>query len=100
MADMIAKKSMRYGTRRLLPDDDFTANNRDARVLNAIGKARYATRVAVADDDTPIRRAATAPARPAADERPALRAAYETRFGKKAFPGWSAALLREKLAAN
>lgn len=44
MTKMIATKSMRYATRRLLPDDEFVAKNgRDARLLSAIGKARYAT---------------------------------------------------------
>jgi PDZ domain-containing secreted protein len=40
--DMIAMKSLRYATRRLLPDDAFEAKNpKDARLLSAIGKARY-----------------------------------------------------------
>ena len=109
MADMIANKRMRYGTRRLLPDDGFTASGRDARVLNAIGKARYATRDMVAADKTDLTNLASGMAelgeqafekREPADERPALRAEYETKFGKKPFGGWSAETLREKLAAG
>jgi hypothetical protein len=34
------------------------------------------------------------------DPRPALRAEYEAKFGKKPFGGWSAEILREKLAAG
>ncbi len=98
MADMIANKSMRYGTRRLLPDDGFTASSRDARVLHAIGKARYATRDMVAVDERPARAPAPSPA--GVDVRPSLRAEYEAKFGKKPFMGWDAAALREKLAAG
>lgn len=98
MTDMIARKAMPYKTRRLLPGDPFTTSRQDARALNAIGKARYATRDMVADDERPAR--APAPARAPTDERPALRAAYETKFGKKPFGGWSAEVLREKLTAG
>lgn len=52
MIPMIATKSLRYATRRLLPEDPFEAKNkRDARVLEAIGKARYATVDAQAGDE-------------------------------------------------
>lgn len=44
MTKMVATKSMTYATRRLLPDDQFDAKSpRDAKLLNAIGKARYVT---------------------------------------------------------
>src|SRR3546814_19102280 len=33
-----------------------------------------------------------------ADERPALRAEYEAKFGKRAFPGWPAQILRDQPA--
>lgn len=43
MVDLIATKAMTYGTRRLLPDTAFSARtSSDARVLVALGKARYA----------------------------------------------------------
>jgi hypothetical protein len=120
MVDMIATKKLKYGTRRLTAGDPFEArHDRDARLLIGIGKARYATRDMVAAD-TP---AQTTPAdglkivgnrgpdlvdlpsgskvEPAeTDDRPALRAEYEVKFGKKPFPGWSADVLREKLAAG
>lgn len=40
MVDLVSKKRMRYGTRRLLPGDMFEASRRDARVLVAVRKAR------------------------------------------------------------
>jgi hypothetical protein len=44
MTELIATKSLSYNTRRMQADDAFTAKSpRDARVLTAIGKARYAT---------------------------------------------------------
>lgn len=91
--ELTATKGLRYGTRRLQADDDFTANKRDARVLVAIGKARYRTEDARAADETPRR----APA-PAADERKALREAYAKKAGKKPFAGWDAATLKAKIA--
>lgn len=42
MPRLKATKSMRYASRRLEPGDEFDANNRDARVLKAIGKAEDA----------------------------------------------------------
>ncbi|MGV1682920.1 hypothetical protein [Sphingopyxis sp. NJF-3] len=115
MVDMIATKKLKYGTRRLLPGDPFSArHDRDAKLLIGIGKARYATRDMVAEDEPVIAAPVELPNAPApepvepapipeaaeADERPALRAEYETKFGKKPFMGWDAAALREKLAAE
>jgi hypothetical protein len=124
MVDMIATKKLKYGTRRLTAGDPFEArHDRDARLLIGIGKARYATRTMVADDE-PIaltipgdglklvgnrgpdlidlpRGSSVKPAEVSeVDPRPALRAEYEAKFGKRAFPGWSAEILREKLAAG
>ena len=84
---LTATKGLRYGTRRLMADDEFTARKRDARLLVAIGKARYRTTDARA-----------AKAEPVADERPALRDLYAKKAGKKAFAGWDAATLKAKLA--
>lgn len=86
MTKMIAAKGFTYATRRLLPEDPFTARTRgDARALEALGKARYATR----------------PAEPGFTdeaERPALRQKYEQALGKKPFAGWNAETLRAKIA--
>lgn len=43
---IIATKHLTYGTRRLLPEEPFTATRRDARILVAIGKARMPSSVA------------------------------------------------------
>lgn len=127
MVDMIATKRLKYGTRRLTAGDPFEArHDRDARLLIGIGKARYATRDMVAADTPAVREvepqggyrryepvdprrntiddthrpAETLADAAEADERPALRAEYEAKFGKKPFGGWSADVLREKLAAG
>lgn len=116
MVDMIATKKLKYGTRRLTAGDPFEArHDRDARLLIGIGKARYATRDMVADDEPEYADVTVTATRivdaisgatvseipaPKADERPALRTEYEAKFGKKPFPGWSAEILRDKLAAG
>ncbi|WP_313444515.1 hypothetical protein [Brevundimonas sp.] len=81
MADLIATKTMTYATRRLQAEDTFTASRRDARILVAIGKARYVSSDAIADDDLP-----------------ALRDAYKSKLGKRPFNGWDADTLRAKIA--
>ncbi len=84
MAKMIAMKRMTYGTRRLKAGDDFTATRRDARVLDAIGKATYGTRDLVA-------------ARKPVDDMQSLRAKYQKVVGKRPFPGWDAAELQRRM---
>ena len=83
---LIATKSLRYGTRRLMAEDGFQARSRDARLLVAIGKARYATEDAKAADDPPL------------DDLASLRAEYQVKVGKKPFMGWDADTLRAKIA--
>lgn len=128
MVDMIATKKLKYGTRRLTAGDPFEARHeRDARLLIGIGKARYATRDMVAADEPPaltipadglkivgnrgpdlvdlprgskVESADTLADATDTDERPALRAEYEAKFGKKPFGGWSAEILKEKIAAG
>lgn len=39
MVKMIARKTLRYGTRRLVADDQFDATRADARVLTALRMA-------------------------------------------------------------
>lgn len=87
MANMIAMKRMTYGTRRLKAGDPFTASRRDARVLDAIGKATYGTRDLIA---APVERQP-------ADDMQALRARYQEVVGKRPFPGWDAAELQRRM---
>lgn len=89
MVDLIATKAMTYATRRLKAEDAFGAKSRDARILVAIGKARYATADAVAADAFPA-------AKP--DDIKGLREAYQAKTGKRAFNGWDAEALRAKIA--
>lgn len=86
MRDLIATKGMRYGTRRLQAEDAFSAKSRDARLLVAIGKARYATTDAVAHDASQ------------GDDLTELRATYQEKVGKRAYHGWDADTLRAKIA--
>lgn len=43
MPDLIAARDMRYATRALAAGDPFQANNRDARLLVALKRAKLAT---------------------------------------------------------
>ncbi len=85
MVDLIATKSMTYATRRLKADVQFSARPRDARLLVAIGKARYADTAAIAAESDE-------------DELTTLRAAYQDKTGKRPFHGWDADALRAKIA--
>lgn len=89
---MVATKALTYATRRLKPEDEFNATSRtDARVLAALGSARYATPESEAGGGA-------APAQSAGDLA-ALRAKYLEVTGKRPFTGWDAAKVRAKLAA-
>lgn len=125
---LIALKPMRYGTRRLLPGDDFEATPAHGRLLVAIRKAadplkREVGRVA-APKASVLQKAAeatkqegtepdtTQPPAPAAAEgattpatlHPAgetidtLRAEYLALVGKKPFNGWDIETLQAKIA--
>lgn len=77
MRDLIAVKPMTYATRRLLPNDRFTARaDAHARVLIAIGKARPA---------------------PKRDELAEMRALYQEIVGKRPYHGWDAEELRRRI---
>lgn len=58
MPALIATRRFIYGTRRLSADDSFEANNTDARILVAIGKAKYATRAIITPPHNPAQDAA------------------------------------------
>lgn len=96
MADLIATKALKYATRRLLPDDHFTTKNeRDARILIGIGKARRAS-LPQLDHDRDSREGGS---KLSEENLTALRAEYQRVVGKRPFNGWDAATLREKIAA-
>lgn len=94
-----AVKNLTYATRRLLPGDVFEARPRDARVLLATRKVEAVREPANVPAPPPAVvekiKATTAPA----DDRVALRTEYERVLGRPPFLGWSAELLRERIAA-
>ena len=95
--DMIANRSMTYGTRRLKAGETFPASRRDAEILNRIGRARYAG--APATDA--VAQGNTSPAVNTGKtngDLAALRIQYQNKFGKRPFHGWDAKALTEKLA--
>ena len=93
--EVIPTRSGRYGTRMLTAGEPVSVSGPMAREMIALGRAEEAP----AKRARPVKVETPAVAPAPTDERPALRAAYEAKFGKKAFGGWSAELLREKLAA-
>lgn len=110
MQRLRASKDFTYATRRLLPGDSFEASDRDARLLIAIKKARPDE-----DDPRPLRAPPRTLAKkielfggdetppPAKTEEPevdmaALREEYQEAVGRRAFHGWSADELRQRIA--
>jgi len=81
-----------YRDRELRAGETVELPRRDAALLVAGRKARKVREVAVAPPPP-------AASSPPIDERIALRAEYEQVLGKAPFMGWSADLLREKIAA-
>jgi hypothetical protein len=86
--EVIATRTGRYGTRMLTAGDALTLSGPAARAMIALGRA----------EEKPRRARRAAPAPQPADERPPLREAYRTKFGRAAFNGWDADTLREKIA--
>lgn len=93
---VIATQTGRYGTRMLTAGDEMTLSGPAARAMIALGRAIAPVAAGIS---IPATIGAPIAARPPADERAALRAEYQVKFGKNPFPGWSADTLREKIAA-
>lgn len=113
---LTALKSFRYRTRRLLPGDEFDANDRDARALVAVKRARgvndrpkatlpepppelvaRATTVAATEHRVePEVNEASTPA--PEDDLTALRAEYTEVVGRRPFMGWDGDELRRRMA--
>lgn len=110
--EYIALRPLTYGTRALVPGEAFQADPKHGRLLVAIKKARES------EDDLPR---VTAPPRNVAkkielfggepepenetpttdepvDDIPALRDEYQQVVGRKAFHGWGADELRQRIA--
>lgn len=70
MPAMIAAKGFTYGTRRLKAEDPFSARSKeDARLLHALGRARYATASGQAGEANPPK-PVPAPKKPRAPRKP------------------------------
>jgi hypothetical protein len=99
-ARVLRRPAGHYGTRMLTAGDPMTVDAPKARLLTKMGWA----------DETRPRRArpqldhdgdgkAGGSTKQAGEDVPALREAYQAKFGRKPFNGWDAATLREKIAA-
>lgn len=115
MPKLVATKGLRYATRRMAAGDEFVANNRDARLLVAIGKARHARVPGSLDapSDAVLQKIkkvinpldhdsdGTSGGSKAPDgDKDALnklRAEYTELVGKKPFPGWDAVELQRRI---
>lgn len=98
MPKLVATKGLRYATRRLLPNDEFVASNRDARLLVAIGKARYGDGgLSPLDHDRNGKKGGAKAPSGDKDAIAKLRADYAEVLGKKPFPGWDAAELQRRI---
>ncbi len=95
---MTAMRPMRYGTRRLQAGDTFKANDVHALLMFKRGQAAYAKPVVKFAQASAVVPDGSIPPAPV-DEMTALRAQYTAALGKRPFPGWSADVLREKMAA-
>lgn len=104
MPEYIAVRPFKYNSRMLAAGDRVVISRTFGRVFCAQRKVKPAL---VASDisagrvsPNEARRARGLPPIDAtADEMKALRAAYRDKFGKGPGPSWSAATLREKIAA-
>ena len=85
---------------RMMVGDPVTLSEGDARRLAKIGwveePKRRARRPQLDHDGDGAEGGSP---KPAGDDLPALRQEYTAKLGKRPFPGWDAATLREKIAA-
>lgn len=116
---MVALKSFTYNTRRLKAGDEFTVPGPHVRLLSAIGRAEVkptAIVEAIGYETSPISDTGfmtktspisdtgftipPPPVVPPVDTMSALRAEYQDKLGKRAFPGWNEAELRRRIAEH
>lgn len=100
MPKLVATKGLRYATRRMMAGDEFVANNRDARLLVAIGKARHARVPGSVEAPPPavLQKAKNAVGGDGDKEAlNKLRAEYTDLVGKKPFAGWKADELQRRI---
>lgn len=104
---LVALKNFSYSTRALKAGDTFEASTKDARLLRAIKKAEDAPGAAparIAAPPAPVARkinelfGGVQPTEEPVEDIAALREEYQTKMGKRAFHGWSADELRQRMA--
>lgn len=98
--EMIARKDLKYQTRRLKAGDGFRAKNlREAKILAHLKKAEIVANpnALIALDDAREKVGLT-PLSKDSEAIATLRAEYQDKFGKRAFNGWSAEQLKQKIA--
>lgn len=99
MKSMVALKPMRYGTRHLVAGERFDCKPRDATLLTKLKRAKEFEREKAEIPPLPetLKSAVAPQSVPQTDERAALRAEYEAKFGKRPYMGWSADELQKRL---
>lgn len=96
--NMVANQPMTYGTRRLLPGDEFQATRRDADLLGRLGRAKLAEAKADPLGHDGNGKKVGSKAVTQSEELTALRTEYFEKFGKRPFHGWDVKAITEKLA--
>lgn len=94
---MTATGPLRYGTRMLTAGDGLTVSGPTARLLEALGRAQHGTVRPQLDHDRDGKAGGSVAAQ--GEDMTALRAEYQAKFGRRAFNGWGADVLRDKIAA-
>ena len=99
MKRLQAVKALTYATRRLLPGDTFEARSpRDHKVLLATKKVREHRDPVAVPAPSPAVAEQIAQQFPPADDVKVLRDQYTAAVGRQPFYGWSADVLRAKIA--
>lgn len=94
MERMVATRRFRYADTMLEPGEHFFAAPSKAKILRTLNRAMAAPQTAAnAPPESVDTNAASA-----AEDLSALRAEYHTASGKRAYHGWDADTLRDKIA--
>lgn len=101
--EVIATRTGRYGTRMLTAGEPLLLSGPAARAMIALGRAepkpaRKVARRLTAESGADLVSLPEGSSVAQADDITTLRAEYHEKLGKRPFPGWSADILREKIA--
>lgn len=97
MPKVTALREVRYATVTYKPGDAFEASDKDAGLLERIGKVTRG-KIKANPTDLPAEAAPEVAEEPAPlDEMAELRAQYQDQLGKRPFMGWDADELRERM---